>query len=135
MKNLVNKQDLRAKIAHVTGVSVTDRQMNDISYMQYVAGIVTQPKPETAVAETKALSLYHDIILWCEYIEYKHSKKRFSINLIIAIIGILSLVFSIGTMVLYGVIIENIILAVLSGIAAVWGGISTYKERKEKEEV
>lgn len=135
MKNLVNKNDLRAKIAHTTGISLTDRQMNDISYMQYVAGIVTQPKPETATAETQALSLYHDIILWCECLEYKHYKKNFVIKLVIAIIGILALVFSIGTMVLYGVIIDNIILAVLSGIAAVWGGISAYKERKEKEEV
>ena len=134
MKNLINKEQLRAKIAHVTGVSVTDRQMNNISYMQYVAGIVIQPKPETAVAETKALSLYHDIIVWCETLEYKHYKRRLISNIIIAIVGMLALIFSIGTMVLYGVIIGNIILAVLAAIAAVWGGISARKERKEMEE-
>lgn len=135
MKNLINKNDLRAKIAHVTGVSVTDRQMNDISYMQYVAGIATNPKPHNTAAEAVAIDLYHDVILWCECLEYKHSKRRFSINLIIAIIGVLALIFSIGTMVFYGVIVENIVLAILAGIAAVWASISAYKERKEEMEV
>lgn len=133
MKNLINKENLRAKIAHVTGLSITDRQLNNIGYMQYVANIVTNPKPYNATAEVKAIDLYHDIILWCECLEYKQSKRRFITNLIITIVGILALVFSIGTMFIYGVIIDNIVLAVLAGIAAVWGSISTYKERKEME--
>lgn len=134
MNNLVKKQQLRAKIAHVTGGTLTERQMNDAGYMRYVADIVTQPKPETAAQEVQTLSLYHDIILWCECLEYQHYKKNLVINLVVAIVGILALIFSVSTMVLYGVIAENIILAILAGIAAVWGSISTYKERKEMEE-
>lgn len=133
MKNLINKQDLRAKIANVTGVSITDRQLNNISYMQYVANIVTNPKPYTAAQETKAIDLYHDIILWCEYLEYKHYKKNLAINIVVVIAGILALIFSIGTMFVYGVIVENIVLTILAGIAAVWGSISARKERKEME--
>lgn len=134
MKKLVNKNDLRAKIAHVTGVSITDRQMNDISYMQYVASIVTNPKPHNAAAETVAIDLYHDIVLWCEYLEYKHYKRRLISNILIIIIGLFALIFSIGTMLIYGVIIGNVILAILAGVAAVWAGSLAYKERKEMEE-
>ena len=133
MKNLINKKQLRAKIAHVTGVSIANCQMNDIVYMRYVADIVVNQKPETAAQETQAIDLYHDIILWCECLEYKHHKRRLISNLVIAIISILVLMFSIGTMVLYGVIVENVILAILAGIAAVWAGISARKERKEME--
>ena len=64
----------------------------------------------------------------------KIAHKNTIINLIIAIIGILALIFSIGTMVLYGVIIENVLLAIIAGITAVWASISAYKERKEMEE-
>lgn len=133
MKNLINKQDLKAKIASVTGVSVTERQLNNIGYMQYVASIVTNPKPYTAAQETQAIDLYRNIILWCEYLEYKHYKRRLISNLVVTIVGILALIFSVGTMVLYGVIIDNVILAVVATIAAVWGSISARKERKEME--
>ena len=133
MKNLINKKQLRAKIAHVTGMSIANCQMNDIVYMQYVADIVVKPKPETAAQETQAIDLYHDIVLWCQCLKYKHYKRRLISNLVIAIIGILALIFSVSTMVLYGVIVENVILAILAGIAAVWAGISARKERKEME--
>ena len=134
MKNLINKKQLRAKIARVTGMSIANCQMNDIVYMQYVADIVVNPKPETAAQETQALNLYHDIILWCESLEYKHHKRRLISNLVVTIISILVLMFSVGTMLIYGVIIGNVILAILASIAAVWGGISARKERKEMEE-